>query len=179
MFYANGITQGMNMPQPFYPSTTPFKRMYAVGNIGAVELVVAPGSALPAQTVAVNGIWDGRRSGMQFVHAGGMTAENHWVDGWEGSPAVTVAPGTAYETVQLLLAPNDRSFPASGVPACGADVEMVADDLDSVMRAVYASTAGAFISHDTAPWTHITPCIGVPSRCYTGVRWPAVGTTRG
>ena len=56
------------------------------------------------------------------------------------------------------------------MPTCGADAGVIADDLDGVMRGVYGSTAGALISYSTAPFTHITPCIGTPGRCYTGVR---------
>lgn len=115
VFYDKGVLQSMNQAQPYFASVAPFERMYGLGKLGSVELTIPPSAALPPQTVAVNGIWDDRLSGMQFIHAGtcpGMPSS--WVDGWEGATPVAVSPSSAMVPARFLLTPNDRSFPASG-----------------------------------------------------------------
>lgn len=169
-FFDDGVMQSMQQAQPYFASAEPYSRVYAMGPADAGAVDVRPNTAvapLPPQSVIINGIWNEQRSGLAHVYAGSLPTET-WVDGWESSTPVDIAPvptgSFAPWNSSLFITPNDAAYPSGDVPT-GASA-LPAADLQAVLSAVYGSPAGALVSHAFAPEGRITPCIGTPGRCY-------------
>jgi hypothetical protein len=157
----DGALQMMNQVHPLLATQSQLTRLYCLGR--ASSMTVTPVNVQAAQTVIVNGVWDGQRCGVQFVHAGSLAPLESWTDDWDASGVVAVSRGQSWGAI-FSLTPNSRSFPASLVPAdlTGVDV----DDVHAILAAVYGSPAGALMSHQFAPEGRISPCVASPDRCY-------------
>lgn len=83
------------------------------------------------------------RSGVQGVLVGGMPATGSWVPDWRFAPLVAVSQGDTW-TTSLKLTPNDRNFPAAGIPI---PIGMSVDDIQALVAGSYVSAAGGLLTH--------------------------------
>jgi hypothetical protein len=165
--FDRGAVQMMNSGAPYFASTSPLKRFYAIRapGGGAVDVTASGQRETVLRSAASCGNAPGGaayRTGLEQVLAGSYHNPDRWDNaGWAAAAPTAVTAGTTWRT-DATIAANSSDFP-DGALATPAP-NLPADDLRAIQTAIYGTAAGVLDTY--ALPGEAAPTLASPGRTY-------------
>jgi hypothetical protein len=158
--FQRGVEQMINSPAPYFATTNPLQRVYALGGGGSFDLSPADPAHLH-QSVLLSASGSPYSSGFEEVLAGTYPEEGQWSSTpWSSAVPTEVRVGQTW-TTDDSIAVNDHDFPV-GTLSTGPNLPL--PDLESIYTAIYGSSVGVLDTFTYPGEAGVT--VAAPTRSY-------------
>jgi hypothetical protein len=162
--FERGVVQRMNSGAPYFATSNPLHRFYALGGGACVDLE-AEGQR---ESILLNAARSDTRTfynaGLQSVLVGSYPTQERWSEEqWGQAQAVQISASQRW-TASLRLGANNYDFPIVNIPT---NSQMLFADIRAFATAIYATTVGSLVSYEFSG--KVSPTLATPERGYSSL----------
>ena len=159
--FERGVVQRINSPVPYFATTNPLHRFYALGGGACVDINASGQQETILLNAPGNNAGTFYRSGLQQVLAGSHPTQESWSEErWSQAQTIQVAESQRW-AASLHLGANSYDFPIADIPT---DTRMLFVDIRAFATAIYATSVGSLVSYQFPG--KVSPTLATPEHGY-------------
>ena len=159
--FERGVVQRMNSAAPYFATSNPLHRFYALGGGACIDMEVKGQQESVLLNAARSDTSTFYNAGLQQVLSGSYPVQERWSqEPWGQTQAVQIETSQRW-TASLRLGANNYDFPIADV---STDSQMLFADIRAFATAIYATAVGSLVSYEFPG--KVSPTLATPERGY-------------